>query len=120
LEERPGKSNYFMGNDPRKWRTNMPNYTKVKYSNVYRGVDLVYYGNQRQLEYDFVVKPGADPRQIELNFDGAKGLRLGADGDLIVSIAGGEVIEYKPVIYQNIGGMRRRVAAPMSLGTGIP
>ncbi len=118
LEELPGKSNYFIGNDPKKWRTNVPNYAKVKYANVYPGVDLVYYGNQRQLEYDFVLAPGADPRQIELSFDGAKRLRLDADGNLIVSIAGGEVIEHKPVIYQDIGGMRRRVAGGYALRNG--
>ncbi len=67
LDELPGKSNYFVGNDPKKWRTNVANYAKVKYANVYPGVDLVYYGNQRQLEYDFVVQPGADPRQIALD-----------------------------------------------------
>jgi hypothetical protein len=61
MEELPGKSNYFIGNDPQKWRTNVPNYAKVKYANVYPGVDLVYYGNQGQLEYDFVVQPGWDP-----------------------------------------------------------
>jgi hypothetical protein len=66
LEELPGKSNYFIGNDPKKWRTHVPNYAKVKYANVYPGVDLVYYGNQGQLEYDFVVQPGADPRSIQL------------------------------------------------------
>jgi hypothetical protein len=66
LEELPGKSNYFIGNDPKKWRTNMLNYAKVKYANVYPGVDLVYYGNQGKLEYDFVVQPGADPRSIQL------------------------------------------------------
>jgi len=66
LEELPGKSNYFIGNDAKKWHTNVPNYAKVKYANVYPGVDLVYYGNQGQLEYDFVVQPGADPRSIEL------------------------------------------------------
>jgi hypothetical protein len=107
LEELPGKSNYFIGKDPRNWRTDVPNYAEVKYANVYPGVDLVYYGNQRQLEYDFVVEPGADPRQIELSFGGAKRLRLDADGNLIISIAGGEVIEHKPVIYQDIGGIRR-------------
>jgi len=66
LEELPGKSNYFIGNDPKKWRTNVPNYAKVKYANVYPGVDLVYYGNQGKLEYDFVVQPGADARSIQL------------------------------------------------------
>ena len=66
LDELPGKSNYFMGNDPKKWRTNVSNYGKVKYQGVYPGIDLVYYGNQRQLEYDFVVAPGADPAAIRL------------------------------------------------------
>src|SRR5271166_3929377 len=67
-DEFPGKSNYFIGNDPKKWRTNVPNYAQVKYQNVYPGVDLVYYGNQGgQLEYDFVVAPGADPSAIKLD-----------------------------------------------------
>jgi hypothetical protein len=72
MEELPGKSNYFIGNDPKKWRTNVPNYAKVKYTNVYPGVDLVYYGNQGQLEYDFVVSPGADPRSIQLSINSAQ------------------------------------------------
>ena len=118
LEELPGKSNYFIGNDPKKWLTNVPNYVRIKYANVYRGVDLVYHGNQRQLEYDLVLAPGADPRQIELNFDGAKRLRLDADGDVILSIGGGEVIEHKPVIYQDIGGIRRRVRGGYALRNG--
>jgi hypothetical protein len=82
LEELPGKSNYFIGNDPKKWRTNVPNYAKVKYANVYPGVDLVYYGNQGQLEYDFVVQPGADPRPIQLaiNPHGQVGSRQKAVG----------------------------------------
>jgi hypothetical protein len=66
MDELPGKSNYFIGNDPKKWRTNVPNYAKVRYASVYPGVDLVYYGNQGQLEYDFVVSPGADPEAITL------------------------------------------------------
>jgi hypothetical protein len=66
MDQLPGKSNYFIGNDPKKWRTNVPNYAKVKYANVYPGADLVYYGNQGQLEYDFVVSSGADPNSIEL------------------------------------------------------
>ena len=61
-EERlPGATNYFIGNDPAKWRTNIPTYGKVRYNSVYPGVDLVYYGNERQLEYYFVVAPGAAP-----------------------------------------------------------
>ena len=115
IDELAGKGNYFIGNDPAKWQRNIPTFGGVKYRQVYSGVDLVYYGNQRQLEYDFVLAPEADPRQIELSFAGAKRLRLDADGNLIVSIAGGEVIEHKPVIYQDIDGMRRRVAGGYEL-----
>jgi hypothetical protein len=97
---------------------NVSNYAKVKFANVYPGVDLVYYGKQRELEYDFVVAQGADPRQIELSFAGAKRLRLDAHGDLIVDITGGEVIEHKPVIYQDIGGKRRLVAGVYELRYG--
>src|SRR5204863_3868068 len=71
LDEQPGKANYFIGKDRSKWRTNVPTYAKVQYQNVYPGIDLVYYGNQRQLEYDFVVAPGADPKKIMLGFKGA-------------------------------------------------
>jgi hypothetical protein len=115
LDELPGKSNYFIGNDPKKWCTDVPNFAKVKYANVYPGVDLVYYGNQHQLEYDFVVQPGADPRQIQLSFHGANRLGIDADGNLIVSIAGGEVVEHKPIIYQDIGGIRRQIGGTFEL-----
>ena len=118
IDELAGKSNYFIGKDPVKWRRDIPTFGGVRYRQVYSGVDLVYYGNQRQLEYDFVVAPGADPRQIELSFGGAKRLRLDADGNLVVSIAGGDVIEHTPVIYQDIGGMRRRVAGGYELRNG--
>ena len=77
LDELPGKSNYFIGNDRAKWRTNVPTYAKVKYQNVYRGIDLVYYGNPQQLEYDFVVAPGADPKAISLD---VAAIRSTADG----------------------------------------
>jgi len=110
LEELPGKSNYFIGNDPKKWRTNVPNYAKVKYANVYSGVDLVYYGSHGQLEYDFVLAPGADPRQIALDVEAglvpAQGhpqgvpLRIDANGNLVVGTEGGEVIFHKPIIHQ--------------------
>jgi hypothetical protein len=74
-------SNYFVGNDPSYWRTNVANYGKVEYQAVYPGIDLVYYGNQRQLEYDFVVGPGANPGVIQLSFQGAQNLTLDAQGD---------------------------------------
>src|SRR6266851_10157711 len=76
LEKQPAKANYFIGKDPAKWRTNVPTFAKVHYQNVYPGIDLVYYGNQRQLEYDFVVATGADPQKIVLDFKGADKLEI--------------------------------------------
>ena len=103
-EELPGKSNYIIGNDPTKWRTNVPNYAKVRYQNVYPGVDLVYYGTQGgQLEYDFVVAPGADPHSIGLSFQGAGKIRVDkATGDLVLALDGSELRFRKPVVYQEV------------------
>ena len=84
LERLPATTNYFIGSDPRKWKTNVPTYAKVKYSNVYRGIDLIFYGNQNLLEYDFIVSPGADPQAITLGFDGITGLRVDEKGDLLL------------------------------------
>jgi len=101
LDELPGRSNYFIGNDPKKWRTNVPSYARVKFEGVYPGVDLLFYGNQRQLEYDFVVAPGADPNQIKLSFAGADGLRVDtASGDLVLKTGNDEVRFHKPAVYQ--------------------
>jgi hypothetical protein len=102
------KSNYFVGRDPKNWHANVPNFARVKYRGVYSGIDLVYYGaSQRQLEYDFVIAPGADPNVIGLRFEGAKAMALNRDGDLIVRLAGGgEVIHHAPVIYQERDGKR--------------
>jgi hypothetical protein len=105
-DEQEGKSNYFLGNDPSQWRTNVSNYSKVRYQDAYPGVDLVYYGNQQQLEYDFVVAPGADPRAITLDVaadsapHASAPLHIAEDGDLLVSTDGGEVRFHKPVVYQ--------------------
>ena len=107
LEELPGKSNYFLGNDPDKWRTNVPHYAKVQYKDVYPGVDLVYYGNQRQLEYDFVVGPGTDPDGITLGFEGVERLRIDAQGDLLLETPDGEIRQRKPLVYQELDGVRR-------------
>src|SRR5262249_49133778 len=106
LEELPGTSNYFAGRDSKRWRTNIPTYSKVKYGSVYPGVDLVYYGNQRQLEYDFVVAPGTDPKTIRLVFTGADNLTVDDRGDLSLETAGGRVRMHKPLIYQEVDGAR--------------
>ena len=103
-EELPGKANYFLGNDPSKWRTNVPTYAKVRYESVYPGVDLVYYGTRGgELEYDFIVAPGADPNTIALGVE-AGGVRVDSKGDLIVPIEDREVRLHKPVIYQPLAG----------------
>jgi hypothetical protein len=109
LHELPGKANYFIGNDPKKWRTNVPTYANVKYEGVYPGVDLVYYGNQRQLEYDFVVAPGVDPNEIRLKFCGAEKLRVNEKGDLLLGSEGEGVRFEKPVVYQEVAGEKRPV-----------
>src|SRR5262249_26273326 len=98
-DELPGQSNYLIGNDPNKWRTNVPNYARVEYGDVYPGVNLVYYGNQGQLEYDFVVAPGADPSQIALEL-GTGQSKIDVNGDLLVQTETGEVRFHKPVVYQ--------------------
>jgi hypothetical protein len=104
-DELPGKSNYFIGNNRANWHTNIPNYSRVRYHTVYPGVDLVYYGNQGRLEYDFVVAPGGDPRQIALSFKGAKGMRIDSvTGDLLLKVAGGDLRFHKPVVYQPASG----------------
>jgi len=109
LDELPGKSNYFIGNDPKKWRTGIPHYGKVRYQEVYPGVDLVFYGNPRQLEYDFVVAPGADPQAITLAFEGTDKLEIDSEGNLVLHIAGGHLIQRTPIIYQDIGGTRQPI-----------
>lgn len=97
-EPLPGKSNYFIGNNPAKWHRGVSQFGRVEYQRVYPGVDLVYYGNQQQLEYDFRVAPGADPSQIALSFQGASA-RLEA-GDLVLSTSDGDVRFHAPRIYQ--------------------
>jgi hypothetical protein len=111
----PGTTNYILGNDPSKWHTAIPTYSRVRYNGVYRGVDLVYYGNQSQLEYDFIVAPHSDPGSIRLRFSGASGLTLDADGSLAIHAPDGSVSFRKPALYQEIPGGRRTVAGSFKL-----
>ncbi|MEY2550715.1 MAG: hypothetical protein QOG12_859, partial [Verrucomicrobiota bacterium] len=108
----PGKINYFRGNDAGKWVTDVPTFKRVSYSKVYPGIDLVYYGKGAQLEYDLVIAPGADPSQIAFNFDGAERVELDATtGSLVITAAGGAKMEQgKPLIYQEIDGVRRAIS----------
>src|ERR1700676_32035 len=110
IDEQPGKANYFIGNDPAKWRTNVATYAKVRYREVYPGVDVVYYGNQGQLESDFVLSAGADPNRIAVNFQGADKLEVDDRGDLLLHIADRSVVLRKPSMYQEVDGVRREIA----------
>lgn len=108
----PGKVNYLLGKDREAWRTNVATYGKVRYKGLYKGIDLVYYGNQRSLEYDFHLAPGANPEEIRLGIEGAKRTEIDpVTGDLIMRLASGEIIrQHKPVLYQEINGSRKSVA----------
>jgi len=108
MDQLPGKANYFRGHDPSQWHTGIPTYQKVKYTSVYPGVDLVYYGNQGRLEHDFIVAPGADPSKIALSFEGAQP-RIDRQGDLVLTADGSEVRFQKPVVYQAAGSGKHRV-----------
>ncbi len=110
LEELPGKVNYFIGNDPKKWHTNIPTYAKVKYQDVYPGVDLIYYGNQRQLEYDLIVAPGTDPKVITLAFEGADKFEIDAQDNLILHAVGEQIRLHKPLIYQDVKNVRQKIS----------
>ncbi len=105
-DELPGRTNYFVGRNPARWRTNIPSFARVRYANVYPGIDLVYYGKQGRLEYDWVVKPGANPASIVFRV-GTGGFkiqnskcRIAANGDLLIETAAGEVRLQKPTVYQ--------------------
>ena len=115
VDRLPARVNYFIGNDPKKWHTDVSAFARVKYRGVYPGVDLVFYGNQRRLEYDFIVAPGADPKAIQLKIVGAHKMRVNSHGDLVLSVAGGEVELQKPLIYQNVSGERREIAGSYSI-----
>ena len=108
VDETSAKSNYFIGKDPKKWHTNVSNFAKVAYAGIYPGVNLVYYGNQRQLEYDFVVSPGADPSVITLGFaqinsaQKSPALHIDANGNLVAHLAAGDISFHKPRVYQTV------------------
>jgi hypothetical protein len=118
MDELVGKSNYLVGNDPAKWRANIPTYAKVRYEGIYSGIDLVYYGNQRQLEYDFIVAPGANPNRIAFDVRGAKWIRLAADGDLVFKMGKDEIRWHKPAVYQERDGAKQVIAAKYAVADG--
>ena len=115
LEELAGKTNYFIGSDHSKWRTNVPGYRKVKYQEVYPGVDMIYYSSRRQLEYDFIIAPGANPESISLSFKGARKLQVDTNGDIVLDTNNGTIRQGKPYVYQEVNGTRRSIACRYAL-----
>jgi hypothetical protein len=111
LDPLPGQSHYLRGSDSRRWTTGVRTYAKVRHQEVYRGIDLVYYGNQGQLEYDFLLKPGADPSRIRVRLAGVDRLRVAENGDLLMRLGDGELRQRRPVAFQNVSGVRREVSA---------
>jgi uncharacterized repeat protein (TIGR01451 family) len=115
IDELPGKTSYFIGSDPKNWHADLPTFAQVRYRQVYPGIDLLYYGNQRQLEYDFVVAPKANARRIALNIDGAERLEVNSQGDLVAYLNGAQVSWHRPVAYQVTDGGRKEIPARFTL-----
>lgn len=118
LEKLPGISNYFIGNDPSKWRSNVLHYGRVEARGVYNGVDLVCHGSQGQFEYDLQVAPGADPGQIQLAWDGVESLKLNAEGDLVLATQLGVIVQKRPQVYQEVNGARVEIGSRYVLAAG--
>lgn len=122
LGELPGKLNYLIGNDPTSWHTGVPLYSQVRSEQVYSGIDLLFHGDThggvQQLEYDFIVSPGADPNAVRLRITGAKKIEIDDNRDLILHTADGQILMHKPVIYQPVGGERRLVEGAFVLHEG--
>ncbi|QPJ62145.1 MAG: DUF5011 domain-containing protein [Candidatus Nitronauta litoralis] len=114
-EKLKSASHYFVGNKKDNWHREIPHYEKVHFQEVYPGIDLVYYGNQGELEYDFIVKPGSDPNEIILEFKGADALSLNEQGDLILNTPSGKVIQRAPLAYQVINDEKKTVASRYAL-----
>jgi hypothetical protein len=113
--------NYLRGSDSSQWRTRIPTYRTVRYREVYPGIDLVFYGRDGALEYDFVVKPGADPGEIRVAYSGARELRLNPGADLVIELpGGGELVQKKPLLHQEIGGVKVRREGAFALQRDAP
>lgn len=110
-----GRTNYLVGRDRSKWLRDIPNYDRIRYEGIYGGIDLEYYGNQQELEHDFVVKPGADPKAIRLAYEGVKGAVVTSGGELHLQTANGVVEQKRPIAYQLVGGKRREIASEYTL-----
>ena len=105
-----GKINYFTGNDPAQWRANVPTFAKVRVGEIYPGINLVYYGSQQQLEYDFTLAAGADPGSIAIHFDGADKISVNAQGGLVLKLGDREILQPRPLVYQTVDGARKEIS----------
>jgi len=115
VDQLSGKINYLVGNDSSKWQTGVPIFSKVSVTGIYPGVNLVYYGNGRQLEYDFTIAPDADPNSIAIHFDGVDKVSLNANGDLALDLGADRIVQPGPVIYQVIQGMCKEIGGGYKL-----
>ena len=110
-DQLPGTVNYIIGDNPASWHTGIQTFSQLKYEGIYPGIDLIFYGTQQQLEFDFSVAPGADPKAIELQFNGAKRLTLDSNGTLIIAAAHGSISLRRPTVYQTAANEERRPVA---------
>ncbi|HTV62107.1 MAG TPA: SBBP repeat-containing protein [Verrucomicrobiae bacterium] len=115
VDELSGKINYLIGNNPSKWETGVPTFAKVRVTNLYPGVNLAYYGNGREIEYDFTLAPGADPNLMAIHFDGVSQITINANGDLALNVGDGQICQPGPVIYQVVQGMRKEIRGGFKL-----
>jgi len=113
--ELPGKSNYIIGNDPTQWHRDVPQFARVRYHDVYPGIDLVYHGDEGQMEYDFEAAPGSDSSHVALKFRGPDTLRIDSNGDLVLGLSASEVRLKSPRAFQKFGNEERTVAATFEL-----
>jgi len=109
LEPTGGVTNYLLGNDPAKWHTNIPNYAKLRYDNIYPGIDVIYQGDHSRFRYDFQVNPGADPKSIQIAYDGAKGVSLDKNGNAVIELGTGRMVASNPNIYQESNGQKHTI-----------
>lgn len=112
------RCNYFLGNDPSKWQANVANFEAVVYAGIYPGIDLKYYGNGHEMEYDFLVSPGADYSRIQIQYQGARGMSVNGAGELIIETDFGSITERRPVVYQTVGGEKRELTGMYVLQGG--
>jgi hypothetical protein len=114
-KEQAGKVNYLLGNDQNEWQTNVPTFGQVAYKELYPGVDLTYQGAGGKLKYEFIVAPGADPKQIQMAYSGADSLKVDAAGNLVIATPWGTLKDEKPLVYQTIGGKKTEVPAAFAV-----